>query len=59
MIQVILPELIYNPQHLPALKANRDVVAAAPAQGWSTTNARTGLHTPALVGQVGAPTALL
>lgn len=41
------------------LKANRDVVAAAPAQGWSTTNARTGLHTPALVGQVGAPTALL
>ena len=41
------------------LKANRDVVAAAHAQGLSTTNARTGLPTTALVGQGGAHTALL
>ena len=44
---------------LSLIKENRDLVAAAHAQGWSTTNERTGMHTTALVGQGGEHTAML
>src|SRR6266704_3572837 len=44
---------------LALIKANRDLGAAAQAQGLSTTNERTGMHTTALVVQVGEHTAIL
>jgi hypothetical protein len=44
---------------LSLIKENRDLVAAAHAQGLSTTNARTGMHTTALVVKVGEHTAIL
>jgi transposase len=44
---------------LSLIKENRDLVAAAHAQGLSTTNERTGMHTTALVVQVGEHTAIL
>ena len=44
---------------LSLIKENRDLVAAAQAQGLSTTNERTGMHTTALAVQVGEHTAIL
>lgn len=44
---------------LSLIKENRDLLAAAHAQGLSTTNARTGMHTTALVVKVGEHTAIL
>jgi transposase len=44
---------------LSLIQENRDLVAAAHAQGLSTTNERTGMHTTALVVQVGEHTAIL
>jgi hypothetical protein len=44
---------------LSLLKENRDLVAAAHAQGLSTINERTGMHTTALVVKVGEHTAIL
>src|SRR5262247_2883678 len=44
---------------LALLKENRDLVAAAQAQGSSTTTERTGMHTTALVVKVGEHTAIL
>jgi hypothetical protein len=41
------------------IKENRDLVAAAQAQGLSKTNARTGMHTTALAVQGGEHTAIL
>jgi transposase len=43
---------------LSLIKENRDLVAAAHAQGLSTTNERTGMHTTALVVKVGEHTAI-
>jgi transposase len=44
---------------LSLIQENHDLVAAAHAQGLSTTNERTGMHTTALVVQVGEHTAIL
>jgi transposase len=44
---------------LALIKENRDLVAAAQAQGLSTTNERTGMHTTVLAVQVGEHTAIL
>lgn len=44
---------------LSLIKENRALVAAAQAQGLSRTNERTGMHTTALVVQVGEHTAIL
>jgi transposase len=44
---------------LSLIKENRDLVAAAQAQGVSTPNERTGMHTTALVVKVGEHTAIL
>jgi rubredoxin len=44
---------------LALIQENRDLVAAAHAQGLSTPNERTGMHTTALVVQVGEHTAIL
>jgi transposase len=44
---------------LSLIKENHDRVAAAQAQGLSTPNERTGMHTTALVVQVGEHTAIL
>jgi len=44
---------------LSLIKENRDLVAAAHAQGLSTTNERTGMHPTAWVVQVGEHTAIL
>ena len=44
---------------LSLLKENRDLVAVAQAQGLSRTTERTGMHTTALVVQVGEHTAIL
>jgi transposase len=44
---------------LSLIKENRDLLAAAQAQGLSTTNERTGMHTTALAVQVGEHTAIL
>ena len=44
---------------LSLMKENRDLVAAAHAQGLSTPNERTGMHTTALAVQVGEHTAIL
>ena len=44
---------------LSLIKENRDQVAAAHAQGLSTPNERTGMHTTALVVKVGEHTAIL
>jgi hypothetical protein len=44
---------------LALIKENRDLVAAAHAQGLSTTNERTGMHTTVLAVQVGEHTAIL
>lgn len=44
---------------LSLIKENRDLIAAAQVQGLSTTNERTGMHTTALVVQVGEHTAIL
>jgi len=44
---------------LALIEENRDLVAAAQAQGVSTTTERTGMHTTALVVQVGEHTAIL
>jgi transposase len=44
---------------LALLKDNRDLVAAAQAQGLSTPQERTGMHTTALAVQVGEHTAIL
>ena len=44
---------------LSLLKENHNLVAAAQAQGLSTTNERTGMHTTALAVQVGEHTAIL
>jgi hypothetical protein len=41
------------------IKENRDLVAAAQAQGLSTPKERTGMHTTALAVQVGEHTAIL
>ena len=44
---------------LALIEENRDLVAAAQAQGVSTTTERTGMHTTALVVKVGEHTAIL
>src|SRR5215510_4332258 len=44
---------------LALIEENRDLVAAAQAQGLSTTTERTGMHTTALVVKVGEHTAIL
>jgi len=44
---------------LALIEENRDLVAAAQAQGLSTTTERTGMHTTALVVKIGEHTAIL
>jgi transposase len=44
---------------LSLIKENHDILAAAQAQGVSTPNERTGMHTTALVVKVGEHTAIL